>query len=208
MCEERSNDTSTHNLPTANASVHFLLVAIVFRSMLDPTKTRSATITSVTPVEVIEIPREDYERFVSASASTKTDLQFVRNSRMLKNAKSLIRLQKNLKSHDIGQGQAVFKEGDLGSSMFTVCENGGTFKVTVDGTDVGELREGDMFGETALLLKRPRSSTVTCDSPTCKILEMRGDDFLQLISDSPEWVEKSFRDLSRRREFKKALLLR
>ena len=91
--------------------------------------------------------------------------------------------------------------------MFTVCENGGTFKVTVDGTDVGELMEGDMFGETALLLKRPRSSTVTCASPTCRILEMRGDDFLQLISNSPEWVEKSFRDLSRRREFKKALLL-
>ena len=134
-------------------------------------------------------------------------MQFVRNSRMLKNAKSLIRLQKNLKMHEVKEGEAVFKEGDLGSSMFTVCENGGTFSVTVGGTQVGELREGDMFGETALLLKRPRSSSVTCTSPGCKILEMRGDDFLQLISDSPEWVEKSFRDLSRRREFKKALML-
>ena len=44
-------------------------------SMLDPTKTRSASVTTVTPVEVIEIPKEDYERFVKESASTKTDLQ-------------------------------------------------------------------------------------------------------------------------------------
>ena len=91
-------------------------------SMLDPTKHRSATVTSVTPVEVIEIPREDYERFVSASASTKTDLQFVRNSRMLKNAKSLIRLQKNLKSHDVLQGEKrQGAKGEGAGSLKTAC---------------------------------------------------------------------------------------
>ena len=116
-------------------------------SMLDPSKCRSATVTTTTPVEVIEIPRHDYERFVKDSASTKTDIEFVRNSRMLKNAKNLIRLQTGMKTHELKQGETVFKEGEPGSSMFAVSEDGGELRVTIGGVEVGKMKEGDMFGE-------------------------------------------------------------
>ncbi|GMH76291.1 hypothetical protein TrST_g9511 [Triparma strigata] len=176
-------------------------------SMLDPSKCRSATVTTTTPVEVIEIPRHDYERFVKDSASTKTDIEFVRNSRMLKNAKNLIRLQTGMKTHELKQGETVFKEGEPGSSMFAVSEDGGELRVTIGGVEVGKMKEGDMFGETALLLnlQKVRSITVTCSSPKCKVLEMQGEEFVQLISDSPEWVGRSMKDMARRREFNKAL---
>lgn len=175
--------------------------------MLDPTKYRSATVTTTTPVEVIEIPRHDYERFVKDSASTKTDIEFVRNSRMLKNAKNLIRLQTGMKTHELKQGETVFKEGESGSSMFAVSEDGGELSVTIGGVEVGKMKEGDMFGETALLLnlQKVRSITVTCSSPKCKVLEMQGEEFVQLMSDSPEWVGRSMKDMARRREFNKAL---
>jgi len=121
---------------------------------------------------------------------------------MLTNAKSLIRLQKNLVYHDLVDGQDVFKEGDVGSSMYTVAS--GKLKVASQGVDVAELSSGDIFGEVALLMKRPRSSTIGCISKHCKVLEMKGEDFMALVDSTPDF-EASLRDLSRRREFKKAL---
>lgn len=89
--------------------------------------------------------------------------------------------------------------------MFTVAEGGGEFKVSVGGLEVGKLSEGDMFGETALLMRRPRSATVECESEKCRVIEMSGSHFLELLQASPE-AEASLRDLSRRREFKKGMM--
>lgn len=171
-------------------------------SMLDPTKTRSATVTALTPVEVMEIPRHDYERYVKDASFAKSDMKAVRNSRMLSNAKSLIRLQKNLVYHSLKMNEPMFREGDEGSSMYTV--GSGKMKVASQGFDIAELGPGDIFGEVALLMKRPRSSTISCISKECKVLEMKGEDFMALVDSTPDF-EASLRDLSRRREFKKAL---
>jgi CRP-like cAMP-binding protein len=86
--------------------------------------------------------------------------------------------------------------------MFTV--GSGKMKVASQGVDIAELGPGDIFGEVALLMKRPRSSTISCISPACKVLEMKGEDFMALVDSTPDF-EASLRDLSRRREFKKAL---
>ena len=88
-------------------------------------------------------------------------------------------------------------------SMFTVAD--GEFKVTVNGVHVGTLRQDDMFGETSLLMNRPRSATVACVSKSgCIAYEMMNEDFRALLDESAD-IEESLRDLSRRREFKKAL---
>ena len=174
-------------------------------SMLNPNTMRSASATCLTPVELMEIKRGDYERYVKNSSVATGEMQLVRKSRMLQNAKSLIRLQNNVSERTLERSEAVFREGDQGNSMFTVAENGGEFKVSVGGVECGRLREGDMFGETALLMKRPRSATVECESSQCRVIEMKGSDFLELIQSSPE-AEASLRDLSRRREFKKGLI--
>ncbi len=173
-------------------------------SMLNPNTKRSATVTTVTPVEVMEITRADYERYVKNTGVAKSEMKLVRKSRMLKNAKSLIRLQTNVKDHHLPQNDVVFSKGDVGNSMYIVED--GQFDVSIDGVEVGKLTKGDMFGETALLMKRPRSATVTCKSNGgCDIVEMMGKDFLELLQTSPE-AEDSLRDLSRRREFKKGLV--
>ena len=187
-------------------------------SMLEPTKRRSATVTALTPVEVMEIPKHDYDRYIKDAMYAKNDLTTVRNSRMLLNAKNLIRLQKNLVYHKLQRGEHVFQEGDevQGGSMYMVAEtdddrkSGGsaTLKVTRAGVEVDKLKSGDMFGEVSLLLNKPRSITVTCDSPSCPVLEMKGADFMSLVDNSP-FVEfkLTLQDLSRRKEFRRALNL-
>ena len=47
--------------------------------------------------------------------------------------------------------------------MFLVDE--GTLAVKHGGRVLHELRPGDSFGESSLLFKRPRSSTVVCAAP-------------------------------------------
>jgi CRP-like cAMP-binding protein len=105
---------------------------------------------------------------------------------MLRNAKSLIRLQTNLTTRILEKGEVVYAEGDVGDSMFHVDEyDGGKFffglmiaafvltlpttierkhllmvgelDVYHDNVKVHEYRAGESFGESSLLLKRPRS---------------------------------------------------
>jgi Ca2+-binding EF-hand superfamily protein len=47
-------------------------------------------------------------------------------------------------------------------------------------------------------------STVVCATEACSLHELRGSDFLDVISSSPELAE-SLRDMSRKRMFKKAI---
>jgi CRP-like cAMP-binding protein len=63
---------------------------------------------------------------------------------------------------------------------------------------------GDSFGESSLLFKRPRSSTVTCMSDSCRLHVMNGADFLAVVDSSPEMAE-SLRNMCRKNHFKKAV---
>ena len=53
------------------------------------------------------------------------------------------------------------RQGEQAESLYFIRK--GTFKLTQDGAPlVKELREGDSFGELALLYSVPSSSTITC----------------------------------------------
>ena len=58
-----------------------------------------------------------------------------------------------------GPGEEVVRQGDAGDSLFVVRR--GTLEVRIDGTAVGNLREGDFFGEMSLLTGEKRSATVS-----------------------------------------------
>jgi CRP-like cAMP-binding protein len=71
-------------------------------------------------------------------------------------------------------GQIVITEGQSGQSLFVITS--GTVKVFVRNpaghdVEVGELREGDFFGEISSLSGRPRTATVTA-AERCELLEL------------------------------------
>ena len=55
------------------------------------------------------------------------------------------------------------RQGEFGHAVFAVV--GGTADVTVDGSPVRHLGEGDVFGEIAVLSSGRRTATVTSTSP-------------------------------------------
>eukprot|EP00550_Attheya_septentrionalis_P011265 CAMPEP_0198299590 /NCGR_PEP_ID=MMETSP1449-20131203/45341_1 /TAXON_ID=420275 /ORGANISM="Attheya septentrionalis, Strain CCMP2084" /LENGTH=912 /DNA_ID=CAMNT_0044001201 /DNA_START=1 /DNA_END=2739 /DNA_ORIENTATION=- len=173
-------------------------------SLLDENTTgkRFTTAKCATPVDVIKIKREDFDRYVASSASAKTALNVKWRARNLFYAKNLIRLQTNVKALTLEKGDIVYNEGDVGNAMYLVNE--GELQAKHDGVCVHTYAQGDSFGESSLLLLRPRSSTVVCASDSCKVHQMTGEDFLAMVDASPE-VASSLRDMCRKRLFKKAV---
>lgn len=102
-----------------------------------------------------------------------------------------------------GAGEAVFKQGAPGDALFVV--RSGELNVTVKkafflpGKRVGALKAGDLFGETALIDRSPRTATVTTATPA-KLFVIQADDFDRVVESNPAFRELVKR-LSSQRKF-------
>jgi NADH dehydrogenase len=59
--------------------------------------------------------------------------------------------------------ETVFEQGDFGDKIYVVVT--GEAEVIRDGKRIGELKNGDVFGEMALVSEKPRSATVRARTP-------------------------------------------
>ena len=66
-----------------------------------------------TPVDVIKVSREDFNRYISSSPKTKSTIKERWKARTLSQAKQLIRLQTNLTRKHLKAGDIVYREGDV-----------------------------------------------------------------------------------------------
>jgi CRP-like cAMP-binding protein len=64
---------------------------------------------------------------------------------------------------DVPAGRVLMREGQVGRESFVVLE--GSARVTIDGAPVATAGQGDFIGEMALLDHKPRSATVTAETP-------------------------------------------
>ena len=93
----------------------------------------------------------------------------------------------HLKHHAIAAGDILVREGEPGHSLFVLCE--GKVKVTTmepKGKPVllAEMKEGDFFGEVALLTGKPRTATITSIEDT-EVLELTRQDLESLEAKHP-----------------------
>lgn len=175
-------------------------------ALLHPMKVHSTTIKCKTPVHLIEISREYFEKYTASSSGVALDLREKDKIRKRNRAKSLLKLQSGVKSVPFRHGEQLFVEGDPGDSLYIV--KSGNVDITAGGHEVFVAKEGNFFGEHALLTGRPRNTTATCISEGgCVATRMLRQDFLQLVEASP-LVKESLLDMMNRREFKKAVVLR
>ena len=90
---------------------------------------------------------------------------------------------------DYPPGKAVFKQGDPGDRFYIVAT--GVVSVTRDGKKLKEYKVGDYFGETSLVMGRPRNADVTTKTP-CVLIEIERADFLNFFrgTDVPARLER------------------
>jgi CRP-like cAMP-binding protein len=97
-----------------------------------------------------------------------------------------------MKTRRVARGTAIFAKGDPGSGLMGVLA--GAVKVSVasaDGKDIvlNVFREGDIFGEIALLDGRPRTADATAMSD-CELIVIERRDFVPFLSSQPDVMLK------------------
>ena len=84
---------------------------------------------------------------------------------------------------DLPKGKVMAKEGDRGREFFVLLE--GEADVTKGDTSINTMREGDFFGEIALVTRMPRTASVTATTDV-RVLVITERDFGALLKHSPE----------------------
>ena len=100
-----------------------------------------------------------------------------------------------LRSRTYPGGAYVVRKGAPGDAMYFIVS--GEAAVRLAG-QVKTLREGDFFGEMALLDRKPRSADVVTQAP-CTLLVLEVADFYQLASQQPALIAAIEAEAKRRR---------
>jgi small-conductance mechanosensitive channel len=108
-----------------------------------------------------------------------------------------LRLSERVHDRVFGAGEVVVRQGADGESLFIVRR--GVLDVHIDGVRVGNLREGDIFGEISLLTGEKRKATVTAAGEV-HLVEISKADIEPAIHAKPDLLEKLSAILARREE--------
>lgn len=101
------------------------------------------------------------------------------------NEEEVTNLLKDGASQERGYSQdaLILKAGDVGDSVFLIGT--GSVQVTLGGTQgpvfsLAILQAGELFGEMAVLERKPRSATVLANE-NCLLLEVEGEEIRKLL---------------------------
>lgn len=92
--------------------------------------------------------------------------------------RELLRVQEVTDVVTFKNGDRVIKEGDRGEELFIVL--GGQVKVQRGGTQLATLKQGEHFGEMALIRAQPRSATVISEGDS-ELMMIRRVDFFDIL---------------------------
>ncbi len=96
---------------------------------------------------------------------------------------------------EVKAGTVLVKEGEIGREFFVLLS--GEASVVVRGKEVNVLREGQWFGELAIIDPAPRDATVTA-TVDCELLLIDSRRFRPLLEEVPVLAHKIMVSLARR----------
>ncbi|BDU49841.1 Crp/Fnr family transcriptional regulator [Haliovirga abyssi] len=111
---------------------------------------------------------------------------------MLDNPKLFEKFGKDYKA-----GEIIFCEYETGEELYFIISGKVRIsKITQDEEKVvAYLKDGEFFGEMAIFENKVRTATVITEEPT-KVLELKKNDFLKLMSSAPDIVVQLVKSLS------------
>jgi len=101
--------------------------------------------------------------------------------------KELVRIMSITEIIEANPGEPIIQEGEEGEELFIILT--GSARVHKGDTEIVTLKDGDHFGEMALIDKAPRSADVSAIDKT-KLLKISRTDFFQIIRNEPTLATK------------------
>ena len=83
-----------------------------------------------------------------------------------------------------GEGEAIVRQGDAGSSMFVIARGEAVVTLETSREPVARLHPGDFFGEMSLLTGDPRTATVSA-ATDCDVVEITAEGFRTFVTAQP-----------------------
>jgi CRP/FNR family transcriptional regulator, cyclic AMP receptor protein len=109
--------------------------------------------------------------------------------------KDLRLVSRQLTELDIDEGAVLLSEGERATYFLVVVE--GSLAVRRNGRKVATLGPGEVVGEMALLMDRPRTATVSAAEPS-KVLVGERRSFEALLDEVPGLAKKVLKSLAHR----------
>lgn len=162
---------------------------------------RNATVRCSTTVEVLRLERGDFLPLLKEFPELRQSLEAMTNWRTLHAflytfsnfgrlpLPALHALMNGLRPVHFGKGQQIVRQGEPGNSMFIVREGRARAHIVASGQtkNLAFYREGEFFGELAILTGAPRAATV--DAVTdCTLLELSSELVRRLRDSYPEFA--------------------
>lgn len=159
---------------------------------------RAATVTAASPtVHLWVLAAMDFKMLLAQSSQAQYAKYegWLSKVELLKalNHFELSKLADVLESECFDKGEEIIKQGDLGSKFY-ILEDGST-AAYIDG-DGGEKevkkydKQGDYFGEIALLTSEPRKATVRATGEGCSVVSLSKADFNSLLGPISDILKK------------------
>jgi len=177
-------------------------------ALLHPRKIRSASVRCLTPVHALEISQEYFEKYIASSGSgLYLTLKEKDKIRKRNRAKTILKMQKELKTVVKPRNGTFYQDRDEGDTMF-ILEKGKVDIQVASGQTVFSVYPGNIFGEHAAITCMKRNCDAKCVSNEgCIAQELQGYKFRELLESSTS-MKDSIKELYLRREFKKAIVMR
>ena len=152
---------------------------------------RRATVRSVTPLKVLAFPANVFWKELAGTMAWETRLRTALGERERlqglpvfagMGSRQLDLLAVKLQVREVDAGETLVRQGDPGDTFFIVRE--GELEVLVSGNGARRranvLKQGDFFGEVALLYNVPRTATVRARSKA-SVWQLGRQDFRDLV---------------------------
>lgn len=94
---------------------------------------------------------------------------------------------KSLFTVSAAAGEIVIQKGHMGKEMYLICR-GEVEVLNGAGEVVATLKDGDFFGEAALLMSTPRTATIRAKNPS-DFFVLNRTDFSRILRDHPQFLE-------------------
>ncbi len=88
----------------------------------------------------------------------------------------------------VAKGEIILRQGEIADKMYLICR-GEVEVLDKDGNVMNTLKDGNFFGETGVLLARPRIATVRAKS-LCDMFVLTKTDFSRILHDHPQFAER------------------
>src|SRR5439155_7642487 len=99
----------------------------------------------------------------------------------------LSQVSMSLRPRAAAAGDTIIRKGEPGSEMYLICR-GEVEVLDGSGKVVATLRDGDCFGEIALILTEPRTATVRAKT-VCDLFVLDKSDFSRILQDHLQFAQ-------------------